>query len=146
METEQLEKIPQEEIEEVTPKKRRGNPAFYKGMPAMNKDGYNQHKSSPGTVLEKPTNRQLREKSLLELARKLRPYQTKAIQTVVKVLDNPDASDQNKLKAASMMVGIYKDLLGEIYDYRYDDSTDDAAEELNQTMPTFSLRMLEPEE
>lgn len=136
---EQVEKIQAEEVT-VTPRRGRGNPAFYKGMPSLNPTGYN-NRNSPDRVLEKPTNRQLREKTLIELVRKLRPYQSKAIQAVIKILDNDEASDQNKLKAAALIVSTYKDLVKDVYDYRYDES--EAAEEINKTVtPVFSLKMI----
>jgi hypothetical protein len=90
--------------------------------------------------LDKPTNRSLREKALLELIRKFRPLQTKAIQAAVNILDNKESGDQNKLKSAALIISTYKDLLKDVYDYRYDGDEAEAMQEENK--PTFSLHMI----
>lgn len=91
--------------------------------------------------LDKPTNRTLREKSLLELIRKFRPLQTKAIQAAVNILDNKESADQNKLKSAALIISTYKDLLKDVYDYRYDEEEAEEMQVENQ-MPKFSLHVI----
>lgn len=89
---------------------------------------------------EKKTNRQIREEELLSLCRKFKPLQTKAIQAAVKILDDSEASDQNKLKASALIIATYKQLLESTFDYRYDD---EAAEEVQQqNAPVFSLKVV----
>jgi hypothetical protein len=91
---------------------------------------------------DKPkTNREVREQELLSLTRKLKPHLTKAVLETVKILDNSHSSDQNKLKAAAFLVGTYKDLIKETFDYRYD--TEAAEEVQQQNAPVFSLRMID---
>lgn len=89
---------------------------------------------------DKPTNRSNREKSLLELVRKFKPLQSKAIQAAVSILDNKESNDQNKLKSAALIIGTYKDLLKDLYNPLYDN---DEAEEIQpDNKPIFSLRMI----
>jgi len=115
-------------------KKRRGNPSWEKGKSAW-------PAGRPKTARPaEETNRSLREKHLLELLRKFKPLQTKAIQTAVKILDNAEAADANKLKAAGMVVSIYKDLIKEVYAKDYDE--EEAEDSQVDNSPVFSLRML----
>jgi len=93
--------------------------------------------------LSKLTNRQIREKELLNLCRKIKPYQTKAIQTFVKILDNPDSSDQNKLKAAAFIAQFYKELLKDVFHKDYDD--DQGKEVQEDNTPVFRLHMIDNE-
>lgn len=123
--------------EQENSKKKRGNPLWAKGV-SGNTAGRPKVARPP-----EQTNRSLREKSLLELLRKLRPLQTKAIQSAVKILDNPEAADANKLKASGMVISLYKDLIKEVYDKEYDEEEAEAIQE--DTRPVFSLRMLPQE-
>lgn len=87
------------------------------------------------------TNRERREDTLLELVRKFRPLQTKAIQAVVGILDNKEASDQNKIKAASIVIMTYKDLVKDLYNKDYDSEEAEAIQENNT--PAYSLHVLD---
>jgi len=105
-----------------------GNP---KGRPTVKDD-------------EKPTNRSLRQKALLEMVRKFRPIQAKAIAAAVAILDNKEASENGKLRSAALIIQTYKDLVKDVYDYRYDD---EEAEEIQvDNKPVFSLRMINTDE
>ena len=94
--------------------------------------------------LSKMTNKQIRTKELLNLCRKVKPYQTKAIQAIVKILDDPESSDQNKIKAAVFITEFYKSLIKETFDYRYDE--DHAKEVQEDNTPVFSLKMIDSED
>ena len=122
----------------ITEKKKRGNPTWGKGMQSPNPAGrpYNDDK-------EKKTNRALREKAFVQLLRKFEPHQSKAVMTAVRVMDNAEASDQNKLKASALIIGVYKDLLKDAYHKDYDT---DQGEEIQDNSPIFSLRMLGTDE
>lgn len=89
---------------------------------------------------DKPTNRSLREKAFLELVRKFRPLQAKAIAAAVSVLDNKESQDTNKLKSAALIIGTYKDLLKETYNYLYDE--EEAVPMQEENKPIFSLTMI----
>lgn len=117
-------------------KPKRGSPNFYKGMPPLNPAG------RPKKVLEKEkrTNRELRSEQLLQLVRKFKPHLTKAIQAAVSILDNEKANEQNKLRASALIISTYKDLVKDLYDYRYDNEEGDEIQEKNA--PVFSLKMI----
>lgn len=93
---------------------------------------------------DKPTNRSLREKAFLELVRKFRPLQAKAIAAAVAVLDNKESQDTNKLKSAALIIGTYKDLIKETYDYKYD--LEEAVPMQEENKPVFSLKIVGNEE
>lgn len=90
---------------------------------------------------EKLTNRQLREKAFLELVRKFRPLQAKAILEVVRILEKDTAAEASKLKAAALIISTYKDLIAETYDYKYDDEAGEAMQKDSE--PVFSLKVVE---
>lgn len=124
-----------ENISEEEQKRRRGNPQWSRGMPSPNSLG------RPKVLnKEKKTNRELRGEELMNFVRKLKPHQTKAIQAAVGILDNKEASENGKLRASAMILQLYKDLVKDLYDFRYDD---EGAEEIQQkNAPVFSLKML----
>lgn len=119
-------------------KKKRGNPAWGKGMQSPNPAG-----RPIGDPREKMSNRSLREKSLMQLIRKFNPHIGKAVMTAVKIMDNEKASESNKLKAGVFITQTYRELLNEVYSKDYDD---DQGEEIQDNSPVFSLRMLDHDE
>lgn len=94
---------------------------------------------------DKMTNRQLRERELLSLLRKLKPHVTDSIMTAADIMKNKEASDQNKLKAAVILLDNYQKMVLEMYDAGYDE---EAGEEIQQAnAPVFSLKVVDkPEE
>lgn len=102
-------------------------------------------KGRPRTVsLPKRTNREIRQDELMTLLRKLKPIQSKAIQSAVKVLDSSEAADANKLKASALIIQTYRQLLLDTFDYRYDDEGSEEVQEKN--VPLFSLKVLNQED
>lgn len=53
---------------------------------------------------------------LERLLRKLRPHTTKAIMTMLKVMENPEASEAGKLRAAVVILTEYRGLVKDAYD------------------------------
>ncbi len=119
-------------------KKKRGNPTWGKGMQSPNPAGrpYNDDR-------EKKTNREIRTRSMLQLLRKFSPHQSKAIMAAVKIMENEQAADANKLKASALIIQTYRELLNEVYSKDYDDNQ---GEEIQDNSPVFSLRMLGTDE
>jgi hypothetical protein len=88
----------------------------------------------------KLTNRQLREKEFLSLLRKLKPLVAESIKTAANIMKDDDASHQNQLKAAVLILQNYKDMVSETYAVGYDE---EAGEEIQQqNAPVFSLKMV----
>lgn len=93
---------------------------------------------------KKVTRRSLRDKELMQLARKLRPHQSAAIMEAVRIMGNKEATDANKLKAVAFLSDTYRKLITEIYEGEPEEDTgNDPAEIQPQTpAPLFSLRMI----
>jgi hypothetical protein len=91
---------------------------------------------------DKPTNRELKDRYLVELLRKLRPLQAQSISQVSKILNNNEATDPNKLKAAAMLLTLYKELIQSAYG-KDEEPDEESAEPIQETnRPAFSLVML----
>ncbi len=112
---------------QVDPRIKRG------GNPNLNK--YNQYN------VQKMTNRQIREKEMLGLLRKLKPHVADAIMTAVKIMKNKEAAHSNQLKAATILLQQYKDTVEAVYNKDYD--ADSGEESQQDTIPVFSLKVVE---
>jgi hypothetical protein len=91
---------------------------------------------------DKPlTNKQLREREFLSLLRKVKPLLAPAIATAFKISQSAEGKDVDKLKASALIIGLYKELLGDAYNFKYDE---EEGQELQPTTkaPVFSLTML----
>lgn len=114
------------------------NPQWQKGMESPNPAGR-------GKTLDrdKKTNRSLRQEEFLSLVRKFKPHLSKAIRAATNILDDDSASEAGKLRASALILQTYKDLVKDLYDFRYDE---EEAEEIQQNnSPVFSLTVLENE-
>ena len=90
--------------------------------------------------VEKKSNKELRMSAMLQLTRMLRPHLGKAVMTAARIVDNSESTDQNKLKAAAFLVGLYKDVLRDAYDPKYDEEEGEKIQEDNT--PVFSLKVI----
>lgn len=117
---------------------KRGNPQWQSGV-SGNPNG------RPRTLdKEKRTNKELRNEALLSLVRRLRPYQSKAIQAAVTILENKESNESNKLRASAMILTLYKDLLKDLYHKDYDMDEGEEMQENNGVV--FSLKVVNEEE
>ncbi len=94
-----------------------------------------------GDGAKKLTNRQIREKEFLSLARKFKPLQAAALATASKIMQNEESSDMNRLKASALIIATYQDLLKDVYDKDYDAEGADEIQQGNKA-PLFSLTMV----
>lgn len=92
-------------------------------------------------LLDKPTNRQLKERELITLLRKIKPQIAEAILTAAEIMKNNEASHQNQLKAATILLDNYRRLVLDVYDG--EDQADQEGLEIQQNnAPVFSLKMV----
>lgn len=98
-------------------------------------------KDLPDLHKVKLTNRKLREQALLDLVRKTRPLVAKSIRAAVKILDNEESSDQNKLKAAALILNMHRSLILDLYDRHYDDEENQEIQP-NEPKTVFSLKVI----
>ena len=113
---------------------------FRGGDAAINRQG----RPKKDDTEEKKTNRELRGEQMLFLVRKFRPHLSKAVAAAVSILDNKDASESGKLKASALIISTYKDLIKDLYDYRYDDEEGEELQDVKkESGVVFSLRMID---
>ena len=124
-------------MSEVVPKK-----TGWRGPPGSINTAGRKKKTDEDRNKEKKSNREQRSIQLLNLIRKFVPLQTKAIQAAAKILDNKESNDASKLRASALIIGTYRDLLKDLYDYRYDEEEGESITE-DPPAPKFSLKMLE---
>lgn len=87
------------------------------------------------------TNRQLKERELLMLLRKIKPHVAEAIMSAAKIMKDSSASHQSQLKAATVLLDHYRRLTLDLYD---GSDPDEEGEEIQQqNAPVFSLRVLD---
>ena len=121
-------------LPEENTEKKRGNPSWTPGKSA--------NPAGRPRVLdpEKKTNKSLRNDQFLQLVRKFKPHLSRAIMTAVEIMENKNSSEAGRLRSSALIIQTYKELVKDLYDYRYDA---DEGEEIQQNnAPIFSLRMV----
>lgn len=93
---------------------------------------------------EKPTNRELRERELLMLLRKIKPHVADSVMQAAKIMKNNDASHANVLKACTILMDAYRRLTLDLYEGDDPDAEGTEIQEQNN-MPVFSLKVLNNE-
>ena len=127
-----------ESVKDEVKKPARGNPNWGNG-----KSGNSKGRPKDIDRLEKLSRKQLREREFLMLLRKIRPHLADSIVTAAAIMKNEKAADQNKLKAASILLDQYVKLVKEMYNGEEDE---DAGEEIQQqNAPVFSLKVIDNE-
>jgi hypothetical protein len=90
---------------------------------------------------DKPTNRQLKERELVMLLRKIKPHVAEAIVQAANIMKNAEASHQNQLKAATILLDNYRRLTLDMYDG--EEQADEAGVEVQQNNAAiFSLKVV----
>lgn len=101
---------------------------------------------------QKFTAKEIKQKEIMSLLRKLKPLMSKSVNTAAKIIDSDGATEAGKLRAATILLGLYKDLLKEAYDHdiKLEDmlqETDPKEIDTSKNNPIFSLTVLkQPEE
>ena len=127
---------------EDTENKRRGNPLWQRNGPSPNPAG-----RKPNSEREnKPTNRELKERELLMLLRKIKPHVAEAIMSAAKIMKNEEASHQNQLKAATILLDNYRRLTLDLYDGDEEKLEQEGTEVQQNNAPILSLRIVDTEQ
>ena len=93
------------------------------------------------SIFDKPTNRELKERELVMLLRKIKPQVAEAIITAAAIMKNEEASHQNQLKAATILLDNYRRLVLDVYDG--EELADKEGTEIQQqNAPVFSLKVV----
>ena len=131
------------EQEKPEDKPKRGNKSWVRGGPSPNPSG-----RIPNSEREnKPTNRELKERELLMLLRKIKPHVAEAIMSAAKIMKNEEASHQNQLKAATILLDNYRRLTLDLYDGDEEKLEQEGTEVQQQNSgPVFSLKIVGQDE
>jgi hypothetical protein len=93
------------------------------------------------SIVDKPTNRELKERELVMLLRKVKPHVAEAIIQAANIMKNQEASHQNQLKAATILLDNYRRLTLDLYDG--EEKADEAGVEVQQNNAAiFSLKVV----
>lgn len=93
------------------------------------------------------TKREIKDRELLSLARKVKPLMAEAIGVSAKVMRDEKASHASQLKASALLLTIYQQLVRDLYDGKDDTDEDQVSPEIQEQKPIFSLTMVQsPEE
>lgn len=96
-------------------------------------------------LLDKPTNRELKERELVMLLRKIKPHVAEAIMKASNIMSNEEASHQNQLKAATILLDNYRRLTLDMYGG--EEQADEEGTEVQQhNAPVFSLKVINSED
>lgn len=95
-----------------------------------------------GIKSKAPTNRELREKELLMLLRKIKPWVAESVMQAGRILRNEEASHMNQLKAATLLLDAYRKLTLDLYNGE-DDEEEATAVVQQDNSPVFSLKVIE---
>jgi hypothetical protein len=96
------------------------------------------------SIFDKPTNRELKERELVMLLRKIKPHVAEAIMQAANIMKNDEASHQNQLKAATILLDNYRRLTLDMYDG--EEQAEEAGVEVQQqNAPIFSLKVVNEE-
>jgi len=85
------------------------------------------------------TKRAVRDKELLSLLRKIKPHLSDSIMTAAKIMKNEDASHMSQLKAATILLNAYKELINDAYN---GEDPEEEATDVQPNTPVFSLKMI----
>lgn len=130
-----------EQPKEDQENKRKGNPNWKKGGPSPWAAG----RPKESERENKPTNRELKERELLMLLRKIKPHVAEAIMSAAKIMKNEEASHQNQLKAATILLDNYRRLTLDLYDGDEDKLEQEGTEVQQNNAPILSLRIVDTE-
>jgi hypothetical protein len=88
------------------------------------------------------TNIQVRNRELISLLRKVKPLLSVSIKTAFEIVQDEDSKDVDRLKASALIIGLYKDLVKDVYDKDYDEKeVEEEIQPVNKA-PIFSLTMV----
>jgi hypothetical protein len=113
-----------------------------KGQDGIDPNIYSGPKTMPQD-LPKLTNRELREKEMMSLIRKLKPEIRKAMKTALGIMEDTEVPAATRLASAKFVFQEYKGLLGDLYKDKYDE---DEGEKIQDTAPVFSLKIIKNED
>ena len=90
----------------------------------------------------KTTKRAIKDRELLGVLRKIKPHVSDAILVAAKMLGDPKASENGKLRAAVILLDNYKSMMNTLYDGKDVDEEGTEVQPQQDKSPVFSLRVV----
>jgi len=87
------------------------------------------------------TKRQIKNDEFLSLLRRIKPHMTDSINTAVKIMKNEQSADNSRLKAATILLQAYKELVEDVYGGDEPDDDKDVPQEVQPSNPGVILSM-----
>jgi hypothetical protein len=112
--------------------------AFVKGDARINRSG----RPTDDERLNRLSKRQLKQKELLMLLRKIRPHVADSIMRAALIMKDEKAGAQNNLRAATILLEQYRKLVMDLYDGEVDPE-EEAPEIQQENRPIFSLKVVD---
>lgn len=94
---------------------------------------------------KKMTKRAIKDRELLTVLRKIKPHVSDAIMTAAKMLGDPKASENGKLRAAVILLDNYKSMMNSLYDGKDEDQEGTEVQPQEDKTPVFSLKVVNQE-
>lgn len=85
------------------------------------------------------TKRAVRDRELLALLRKIKPHLSESIMTAANIMKNKEASHMNQLKASTILLNAYRELINDAYN---GEDPEEEGVEVQPNTPVFSLKMI----
>ena len=92
------------------------------------------------------TKREIKDRELLSLARKVKPLMAEAIGVSAKVMRDEKATHASQLKASALLLTIYQQLVRDIYEGKEEDEEGQSHQEIQEQKPLFSLTVVDKAE
>lgn len=103
------------------------------------------HKVKPPKIADKLTNKELRERNFLSLARRLKPGTPKALKTMVDLLDASDTPGV-RFNAAKFVIEFYLDVVKSLYKEKYDKDLGDDIQPILQVYDSTNVVVIPEQE
>lgn len=87
------------------------------------------------------TKRAIRNRELVGILRKIKPHLSESIIVAAEIMRSEEAKDADKLKACTILLNAYRELVGDVYD----DTEDEAEEVQPNNAAVFSLKVVNQE-
>lgn len=92
---------------------------------------------------QKESAKKIREREFISLLKRLRPHISSAISTAAKIMQNEEATEAARLKACTILLDNYKQLVSDVYEGDDSDAEDSPEDIQKHSAPVFSMKIID---